>query len=383
MPATSPEDIGAAMRRAYPELGSVRAAARDDEPVFLVGGSVRDLLLERDGADLDLVVIGDAGELAERLGDAGQVERSRFATAKAIVEGREVDLATAREESYPRPGALPEVRPAATIEADLERRDFTVNAMAIPLLGEPALIDPHGGVGDLEAGLLRILHPASFADDPIRAIRAARYASRFGFDLEPGTAAALRATDLETVSEDRRRAELLRLAGEDAAARGFELLAEWGLIALVERGGELAAGVARLLEDPGWAEMVSRPSAVLRAAIGPAVEVEDLIAESGDRPSRALALARGRDAAELAIARVRGALWIDRFVGEWRAIALEIDGNDLIAAGVPRGPAVGLGLAAARDARIDGEASGRPQELAVALAAARGATAERPGGRPA
>src|SRR5215218_404820 len=123
-------ELTAALRAAHPELEVVRKQA--EEPVYLVGGAVRDLLLERPRADLDLVVVGDAAGLAERLGGAA-AEHERFGTAKVEVEGHEVDIATARTESYPQPGALPVVAPAADLEADLGRRDFAINAMAIPI----------------------------------------------------------------------------------------------------------------------------------------------------------------------------------------------------------------------------------------------------------
>src|SRR5690606_25329122 len=118
--------------------------------------------------------------LAARLG-ATTAEHERFGTAKVVLEGHEVDLAGARRETYPEPGALPVVEPADSIEQDLARRDFTINAMALSLDDPAEPIDPHGGAADLDAGLLRVLHPGSFADDPTRALRAARYAARFGF----------------------------------------------------------------------------------------------------------------------------------------------------------------------------------------------------------
>ena len=95
------------------------------------------------------------------------------------------------------------------------------------LAGEARLIDPHGGAGDLERRSLRVLHARSFVDDPTRALRAARYAARLGFALDPETDALVRETDLETVSADRRDAELAKLAAEPAARWGFELLEEW------------------------------------------------------------------------------------------------------------------------------------------------------------
>jgi tRNA nucleotidyltransferase (CCA-adding enzyme) len=367
MPAKPIDNLAAALRSAHPELDGVREAAT--APVYLVGGSVRDLLLGRGRSDIDLVVEGDAAALAAALG-AEVVAHERFATAKVGLDGHEVDIAAARAETYPRPGALPEVEPAADIAADLGRRDFTINAMAIPLRGEPELIDPYGGRADLEAGLLRVLHERSFVDDPTRALRAARYAARFGFEPEAETAALIREADLDTVSADRRRSELIRIAGEPDAARGFELLAEWGLVEPRPGGVELAARAAGLLSAPPWREIAPRDRALLAAALGSAGAEEELATARPERPSQAVELARGRDPVELVLARALGAEWLDRYLLEWRSVGLEIDGRDLIAAGVPQGPALGRGLAAALRRKLDGEISGRDEELAAALAAA-------------
>ena len=366
------ETLTAKLWSAHPELVAIRDAAT--EPVYLVGGTVRDLLLGLGRADLDIVVEGDAVALATRLG-AEPREHERFATAKVEFDGHEVDIASARSESYPQPGALPVVSPAAAIETDLGRRDFSVNAMAIPLTGEPRLIDPHGGRGDLEAGLLRALHPESFADDPTRAIRAARYASRLGLELEPETAVLLRAADLDSVSADRRRAELLRLAGEETAPRGFALLREWGLLGARSGEEDLVERVAALAAAPPWPqrlEPADRARALLTAALGPADEERALAASRPQRPSQAVELARGHDPVELVLARALGAAWLDEYLEQWSAVSLAIDGADLIAAGVPQGPALGRGLSAALRAKLDGEISTPDQELATALAAARG-----------
>ena len=369
MAAKPIDNLDEALRRAYPELDAVRDAA--EAPVYLVGGAVRDLLLGRDRADIDLVVVGDAAALAAALG-AKTVEHERFATAEARLDGHEVDIATARAETYPDPGALPEVEPAAGVETDLARRDFTINAMAIPLRDEPELIDPHDGRVDLEAGLLRVLHPGSFADDPTRALRAARYAARFGFEPEPETAELLRVADLGTVSADRRRADLLRLAAEPEAVRGFELLAEWGLVELRADGVELAGRVAALLAQAPWREVAPRDRAVLAAALGSPGSERELAETRPGLPSEAVDLAGRRDPVELALARTLGAEWLDRYLLEWRNVKLEIDGDDLIAAGIPEGPAVGRGLAEALRRKLDGEIDGRDAELEVALATAGG-----------
>ncbi|HEX8753577.1 MAG TPA: hypothetical protein VF731_09195 [Solirubrobacterales bacterium] len=363
------EDLSEALRRAYPELEPLAAATL---PVYLVGGAVRDLLRGHPRSDIDLVVVGEPAALLCELGAEALAEHDRFGTAKARLDGHEVDVARARSESYPQPGALPVVEPAASIEADLARRDFTINAMAIPLAGERRLLDPHGGREDLERHLLRVLHPVSFRDDPTRALRGARYAARFELALEPATAALLRATDLDAVSADRRRAELLRLAAEPSGPRGLELLAEWGLLALRDGGAELARAVSELLAREPWSGFAPRAAAVLAAGLGPVGAEAELAAARPERPSQAVALAGGRDPVELALARALGAEWLDSYLAEWRHVRLEIDGADLLAAGVPQGPALGRGLAEALRRRLDGEVHGREQELAAALEAARG-----------
>ncbi len=364
------DDLGAALHVAYPELEQVATGA-SDRSVYLVGGAVRDLLLGRARGDIDLVVVGDAAELAARLG-ADVVEHERFATAKVRLDDHEVDIASARAETYPHPGALPVVEPAADIEADLARRDFTINAMAIPLQGAAELVDPHGGQADLETGQLRVLHSGSLADDPTRALRAARYAARFGFQPEPGTLELFRAADLDTVSSDRREADLLRLAEEPNAAAGFELLSEWDLVEPRSGGVELAARVGDLLSAPPWRDVAPRAQTVLRAVLGPIGREEELVTAVPSQPSQAVEHAQGHDSAELALARALGAEWLDRYLLEWHLVGLEIDGEDLIAAGIPQGPAVGRGLAEALRRKLDGEIEGRQDELEVALAAARG-----------
>jgi tRNA nucleotidyltransferase (CCA-adding enzyme) len=362
------DSLAEALRGTYPELAAVREASR--EPIYLVGGAVRDLLLGRERSDLDLVVVGDAAALAAKLG-ADPVEHERFATAKVRRDGHEIDVATARDERYPSPGELPEVEPAGDIESDLRRRDFSINAMALPLQGEPELIDPFGGRADLEAGLLRVLHERSFEDDPTRAVRAARYAARFDFELEPGTARLVGAADLATVSGDRRRAELRRLAAEPTAPRALAMLADWGLLETRKGGPELAARVIELTATDLWRNGPPTSVLVLAAALGPVRGEQELAAARPEKPSQAVELARGRDPVELTLARALGAEWLDRYLSDWASIGLEIDGADLVAAGIPQGPAVGRGLAEALRRKLDGEIAARDEELAAAVKAAR------------
>ncbi len=374
---TTGRGLSEALAAAYPELTELAAAAPD--PVYLVGGAVRDLMRGQGRADIDLVVEGDPAALAAALGAEPMVSHSRFGTMKVDWNGEEIDLAASRRERYARPGALPTVELGAPIRTDLARRDFTVNAMAIPLADPEDLLDPYDGQADLRAGLLRVIHDRSFLDDPTRAIRAARYATRLGFAPEPHTRELLQATDLDSVTPERRAEELRRLAREERGVRGLELLAGWGLIE-PRPGGEsfaLAREVDRLLAIPGWAGEVDRPDAILAAAgvleppviPGHADAVEraaELAAASPSRPSEGAALARAVDPLVLVLARAKGAAWLDDWL-EWREVTLEISGADLTAAGLA-GPAVGRGLDVALAAKLDGEAPTRADQLRVALA---------------
>jgi tRNA nucleotidyltransferase (CCA-adding enzyme) len=350
-------------------LERIREAA-GDTPAYLVGGAVRDLLLgSTDRADIDVVVEGDVGPIVDALGGEAR-SHERFGTATVTAGELVADLATARAESYARPGALPEVRPA-TLADDLARRDFTVNAMAIPLRDEPQLIDPHNGRADLERRMLRVLNERSFIDDPTRALRAARYAARLEFELDPGTEELLRDVDLGTVSEDRREAELYKLAAEPRARWGFQLLDAWGLLSLSEGVGELIDVVAELLSTEPWDGVTQQSAAVMAIVRGEAGSAPRLAARTPSSPSEGVDLARGASGVELAIARALGASWLDDYVSEWRHVGLEITGADLLAAGVSEGPALGRGLEAALAGKLDGEIVGREAELRTALEVAR------------
>ncbi len=204
--------------------------------LYLVGGAVRDLLLGRPNFDLDLVVEGNAPELANQLvqreGDEIIVHR-RFGTAKLRRKKACIDFATARSETYAHPGALPTVRPSS-IEDDLYRRDFTINAMAVHLdldnFGK--LVDPCGGEDDLKKKLIRILHEKSFIDDATRMLRAIRYEQRFDFRLEPTTEELLRKDlpMLKTISGDRIRHELELILKEGFPEKMLRRAGELGVL---------------------------------------------------------------------------------------------------------------------------------------------------------
>jgi tRNA nucleotidyltransferase (CCA-adding enzyme) len=363
--------------RALPLSPVIEAAG--DSPAYLVGGSVRDLLLgEGPGPDIDVAIDGELEPVIDALERRGACEvearHRHFGTATLRSGGVAIDVTRTRSETYPAPGALPLVTPAP-IDEDLHRRDFTVNAMAVPLSDPEQLIDPFGGLGDLEGRVLRVLHDGSFTDDPTRAIRAARYAARIGLEPDPATRELLAGADLGTVSADRRDAELRRLAAEPAAGRGFRLLAEWGTIGLAPGTAELIDSVeARAGEAPWDAEPAARVEAVMLALEEGAgrERAERLAHARPERPSEAVRLAAHHPPAELLLAAAAGGTWLDDYARRWSRVGLEIGGEDLIAAGIPEGPAVGSGLRGALERKLDGGLSGgREAELELALELAR------------
>jgi len=191
-----------------------KVAASQGQSLYLVGGVVRDLLLGQTNLDLDLVVEGNAINLAQQLTQIKQgkiTTHPRFNTAKLQWNKWSIDLATARSETYAKPGALPSVKPGS-LSNDLSRRDFTINTMAIELIpsryGE--LIDLYGGRDDLEHKLIRVLHEKSFIDDATRIWRGLRYEQRLNFQLESNTLQLLKRDIpmLDTISGDRIRHEM-------------------------------------------------------------------------------------------------------------------------------------------------------------------------------
>ena len=361
----------AARIEALPGFAEVRAAAESAElKAWVVGGAVRDSLLARDGGpNLDVVVAGDPIALAGQLGGELRVHE-RFNTATAYLPAGSIDIAMARAETYATPGALPDVRPAG-IDEDLARRDFTVNALAVSLAEPGVVVDRHGGREDLRAGLLRVLHDRSFVDDPTRALRAARYASRLGFDVESVTLGQLVAADLQTVSSDRVDAELERLAAEPRPARALQLLHDWDLVAIDDAEIEAFGAAADLARQPRWRGSADLGRLLVELVRGDLAARGRALAVDPGSASAGVERARGRSDEEILLARALGGEWLDRYVDEWRGVRLEITGDDLMAAGIPQGPAVGHGLAAALRAKLDRGAATRDEELRVALEAAR------------
>jgi tRNA nucleotidyltransferase (CCA-adding enzyme) len=373
-----------------PELPGGRAVAgllAADPGAWLVGGAVRDLLLGRAPRELDVVLEeGDPAAVAARLGEVVEAHE-RFGTATARTpDGGRVDLVRARREAYPRPGALPEVA-RGTLEEDLARRDVSVNAIALRPGAERREVP--GATADLEDGVLRVLHPASFVDDPTRLWRLGRYAARLGFAPDPHTARLAAASDPRTAAGPRHGNELrLALAEPDplaalAAARGLQPALLPDGFDVAPRGLEEALALLPPGEgDPRLVTLaacaggvdVARLLAWLDALAFPAAE-RDIVA-AGSRaavlaPLRAAAtpaqIARAARGAPVELVALAGGEEARRWLDELRHVRLDITGHDLLAAGVPPGPEVGERLARALDARLDGTAPGRDEQLAVAL----------------
>lgn len=164
---------------------------KSDYHAYLVGGYVRDSTLGRESIDIDVVVEGDGVKVARQLNSKikGRLtSHDEFGTASISTNGYRVDLASARTEKYPSPAHLPHVYPSTIVE-DLNRRDFTINAIAMSISRENfgEIFDPFDGMSDIKRKLIRILHRNSFVDDPTRIFRALRYKNRFGFKLEDET----------------------------------------------------------------------------------------------------------------------------------------------------------------------------------------------------
>jgi tRNA nucleotidyltransferase (CCA-adding enzyme) len=239
------------MLRLLREAG--RLAAKQGDSLFIVGGFVRDLLLGTPTLDIDLVVEGDAIQLARQLAQryGGRVRsHQRFGTAKWLIRDSQIsasdtqlpqslDFVTARTEYYEHPSALPEVE-RSSIKQDLHRRDFTINTLAIQLapdrFGE--LLDFYGGENDLQRGLIRVLHSLSFVEDPTRMLRAARLEQRLAFHIEARTEELLRdALDLlDPVSGERIYHELHLIFYEAMPERALLRLDDLGVLRQIHPG---------------------------------------------------------------------------------------------------------------------------------------------------
>ncbi len=382
-------------------------ATKLEQRVYLVGGVVRDLLLGQPNFDLDVVVEGDALKLAQRLVESTQarlVAHPRFGTAKLKCQDFTLDLATARKETYARPGALPTVSPGS-LEDDLFRRDFSINAMAVSLTADHygELIDPHQGKSDLDRRLIRILHPQSFIDDATRILRAVRYEQRLGFKLEEQTAELLKRDIpmLDTISGDRIRHELELIFEEKQPELVVERLGELRVLSRInpslKGNGWIAEKfeAARRLRKPSQLPLLYYCLLVYPLS---ADEIEQLLARlntSGQlsraardtirlktnlhvlekpaiKPSEIYYLLREYEplAIETNAIACDSPTIQDRlqlFLTKLRYVRTSLGGGDLKRLGIPAGPEMGRLLQMLHKAKLDGEVTTRGDEKKFAL----------------
>ena len=230
-----------------------RLADEQGVRAFVVGGYVRDHYLHRPSTDIDVVVVGSGIALAEALGRELRTKVSvfkTFGTAMVRAGGIEVEFVGARRESYTRDSRKPEVAPG-TLEDDQRRRDFTINAMAWSLNGATfgELVDPFDGMSDLEDCIIRTpCDPdVTFSDDPLRMMRAVRFASQLGFTIEEETFDAIcrNAERIGIVSRERIAVELNKIVLSPVPSMGFELLEMTGLLKLIFPEMQALKGVER------------------------------------------------------------------------------------------------------------------------------------------
>ncbi|MDI6711743.1 MAG: CBS domain-containing protein [Anaerosomatales bacterium] len=393
-----------------------RRAASEGLRAHVVGGFVRDMLLGRPNLDVDIVVEGDGLAFAEKVAhENGWRVRvhKRFGTAVLVVDrDLHVDVTSARAEYYTRPGALPTVE-RSSLRQDLFRRDFSINAMAASIAPESfgQIADPFGGLFDLERRVVRALHSLSFVEDPTRVLRAARFAVKFGFRIDPSTEALLKQAVemdmLKEVSGARLREELLDVLDEERASDVLAMLRDLGALdellpdgvdreAVPEDVARAAAAYERLaprLQQPPRRRIVlvsalisrSTPRAaerwLKRMRFGREYAVPaTAVVERGPAALRTL-----RDRRAMRDSRIHSVLaplpaesvvclWamadddtarsrIERFVDELIRVRPAVTGDDLVAMGFRPGRAFSAILAQALADRLDGKAVGREAEL--------------------
>jgi tRNA nucleotidyltransferase (CCA-adding enzyme) len=398
-------------------------AQAHDGRIELVGGAVRDIMLGNSPRELDVIVDGGiervAHELAQRL-SAEVTLHERFGTAAVRGPSASIDIAIIRAESYASPGALPDVR-AGSPEQDLARRDFTVNAIAVGLSAEHAgqVRAAPGALEDLAAHRLRVLHDASFLEDPTRILRLARYAIRLGFEIEPHTAmladAALVAGALKTVSGQRLGAEVRLAFAESDPIAPLGELDRMGVFTAWEPGVSFDEHLARtaleIMPEDGCVRVLLAASLLLELshnlddeetepAMRGFLHDLELPARDGDRTFGVavsasfagehvdgadttvdlLELTIGTPVESLALAgAVRevedgpgsyGRRIVEQWLREQRHVTLQVTGDDLIAAGVPEGPEVGVRLEESYRMLLEERIEpGREAELRAALEA--------------
>jgi tRNA nucleotidyltransferase (CCA-adding enzyme) len=403
-----PENLSSQLEKYLPPpaLALVKIAGNEADKLwqelYLVGGVVRDLFLERANFDFDLVVEGDAIALARKLARDSRAKltvHTRFGTAKLDYPGFSLDLATARLETYSRPGALPTVKPG-NLADDLIRRDFSINAMALHLnpqsFGE--LVDLYHGKEDLDKKVIRILHPRSFTDDATRILRAIRYEQRLGFKLDVETEKLFRrdVAMLDTISGDRKRHELELILKEDEPERILRRAEELGVLSQLhpslKGNGRLTKAFAQArqmgkrislsalylclliynLNEKENEEFIlhlnfsKNPVQAMRQTLQLKAQLHNL-STAGLKPSDIYQLLQGYSttaiqANALACESPIASQHLNLYLNKLRYVKPLLDGRDLKKMGVPAGPRIGEVLNTIQKAKLDGKVRTRQDE---------------------
>lgn len=375
--------------------------------IYLVGGPVRDLILKRELVDLDLLLDSDLETFLKYLErrPGVRIERSSFLTAKIFGQNFSIDLAQARQEFYPHPGALPRVEPG-TLEEDAKRRDFTVNALMLEVKREKfiSILDYVNGLRDLEEGLIRVIHRESFWDDATRIIRAVRYQKRFGFKIERKTLSllkeALRKDVFATLTPQRLGAEFLRTLKEKKVADVIEALFKLNAIYFLSERVSISSQKLKLLRE--WDEYRQKERLQYYWLIPLYLIVGDLKEEEVKYVFSVLELTRPERKIVLSLFELKafqlldaisrnpaiGALYeklnsfnqhqicylyllasgtlkkmLKNYLEKYLNLKLEITGEDVKKLGIPEGPLVGKILEQVKRAKVRGEVKDRRAEI--------------------
>jgi len=382
------------------------------EGIYVVGGVVRDLILDRSPGDIDLSVVGDAKtfaqELASRLGAFSPVE-SQFltykinATESSIPAVGFIDVINARSETYAGPAELPDITPSG-IEDDLRRRDFTINSMAISLSASDwgTLVDPMKGFADTMRKRIRVHTDSSFVLDPTRMFRTVRYAVRLGFTIDAHAIELIGASlkNIDRLSGARVRHEFELILGEPKRVEILQQCEELGLLGAISSGLRIGSKALQVLESQAEDETISTDLSDLLAIVtfglseeeaqqtvkridGPAAWGESITGNAELSKHVALLDQDGLLPSEITdllgpipLASIRAYIAVGpplprkgrmtEYIDKIGFVKPELTGDDLLEIGIPQGPVIGELIEVVRRAKLDGQVKSKQEELELA-----------------
>lgn len=369
-------------------------AAAHNFRVYAVGGIVRDFLLKVETLDIDITVEGDGigfGKIVKKeLGGKLQAH-PEFGTAAIILENIRIDIASCRAEEYVGPAKLPQVKTATLIE-DLKRRDFTVNAMAMRLGDkDEEIIDPFGGLNDLKAKIIKVLHTKSFIDDPTRIFRGLRFAGRLGFKFDTDTESLLREAVkerlIEKLSPKRIREETIPILEEPKNEEIIKLMAQYDILKVlnlklpepnlfkaIAQNLHKAKGISNWfvyllailgLKNPSRFLDLSNKELNKISRVNKILKNSEALMEV-EKPSEIYGILEHSTDEELIFlmsAFPKAKSKIMDFLHKYKYIKLEISGHNLKQLGLQEGPLYKELLAKTLNAKLDGEIKSKAEEL--------------------